>query len=66
MCCTTKAEAVALHVLLGGDSDDSSRVMLGEEKGFNIDLFRGQRINSAKVALAMRFKDFGLCSTVMD
>ncbi|KAG5386153.1 hypothetical protein IGI04_037623 [Brassica rapa subsp. trilocularis] len=25
MCCTTKAEAVALHVLLGGDSDDSSR-----------------------------------------
>ncbi|CAF2135816.1 unnamed protein product [Brassica napus] len=26
--------------------------MLGEEKGFNMDLFRGQRINSAKVALS--------------
>ncbi|KAG2263179.1 uncharacterized protein BNAA04G06500D [Brassica napus] len=38
------AEAVALHVLLGEDSDgdDSSRVMLGEEKGFKMDMFRGE------------------------
>ncbi|CAN6922384.1 unnamed protein product, partial [Brassica oleracea] len=37
------AEAVALHVLLGEDSDDSSRVMLGQEKGcFKMDLFRGE------------------------
>ncbi|CAH8384449.1 unnamed protein product [Eruca vesicaria subsp. sativa] len=37
------AETVALHVLLGEDSDDddSSRVMLGGEKGFKIDMFRG-------------------------
>jgi len=39
------AEAVALHVLLGEDSDDSSRVMLGQEKGFTMDLFRGDRRN---------------------
>uniref|UniRef100_A0A1J3HLD0 Uncharacterized protein n=1 Tax=Noccaea caerulescens TaxID=107243 RepID=A0A1J3HLD0_NOCCA len=39
------AEAVALHVLLGEDSDDSSRVMLGQEKGFTVDLFRGDRRN---------------------
>ncbi|CAA7033594.1 unnamed protein product [Microthlaspi erraticum] len=37
------AEAVALHVLLGEDSDDSSRVMLGQENGFTMDLFRGER-----------------------
>ncbi|KAL1202885.1 hypothetical protein V5N11_015140 [Cardamine amara subsp. amara] len=37
------AEAVALHVLLGEDSDDSSRVMFGEEKGFTMDLFRDER-----------------------
>ncbi|KAG7541487.1 hypothetical protein ISN45_Aa07g015780 [Arabidopsis thaliana x Arabidopsis arenosa] len=39
------AEAVALHVLLGEDSDDSSRVKLGEEKGFTMDLFRDERTN---------------------
>ncbi|CAH8275366.1 unnamed protein product [Arabidopsis lyrata] len=39
------AEAVALHVLLGEDSDDSSRAMLGEEKGFTMDLFRDERTN---------------------
>ncbi|CAN7109814.1 unnamed protein product, partial [Brassica rapa subsp. narinosa] len=40
------AEAVALHVLLGEDSDDSSRVMLGQEKGcFKMDLFTGERTN---------------------
>ncbi|KAF8114038.1 hypothetical protein N665_0043s0106 [Sinapis alba] len=39
------AEAVALHVLLGEDSDDSSRVMLGQEKGFKMDLFRGDKTN---------------------
>ncbi|CAN8273902.1 unnamed protein product [Cochlearia groenlandica] len=43
------AEAVALHVLLGEDSDDSSRVMLGDEKGFNMDLFRGERANNSYV-----------------
>ncbi|ESQ54734.1 hypothetical protein EUTSA_v10026278mg [Eutrema salsugineum] len=37
------AEAVALHVLLGEDSDDSSRVMLGDEKGFKMDLFRDEK-----------------------
>ncbi|WZY85647.1 uncharacterized protein LOC106440858 [Brassica napus] len=37
------AEAVALHVLLGEDSDDdSSPVMFGEEKGFKMDMFRGE------------------------
>ncbi|KAJ0263277.1 hypothetical protein HA466_0036650 [Hirschfeldia incana] len=39
------AEAVALHVLMGEDSDeddDSSRVMLGEDKGFEMDMFRGE------------------------
>ncbi|CAH8337143.1 unnamed protein product [Eruca vesicaria subsp. sativa] len=36
------AEAVALHVLLGEDSDDSSPVMRGQEKGFKMDLFRGE------------------------
>ncbi|VVA92653.1 unnamed protein product [Arabis nemorensis] len=42
------AEAVALHVLLGEDSDDSSRVViLGEEKGLKMDLFRGERTNYA-------------------
>lgn len=46
---TAIAEIVALHVQLGGDSDYSSRVMLGEEKGFNMDLFRGQRTNFAKL-----------------
>ncbi|KAL0738981.1 hypothetical protein Bca4012_015191 [Brassica carinata] len=43
------AEAVALHVLLGEDSDDddSSRIMLGEdEKGFEMDMFRGERRTS--------------------
>ncbi|AEE85091.1 unnamed protein product [Arabidopsis thaliana] len=39
------AEAVALHVLLGEDSDDSSRVKFGEEKGFTMDLFRDERTN---------------------
>ena len=40
------AEAVALHVLLGEDSDDSSRVMLGQAKGcFKMDLFTGERTN---------------------
>ncbi|KAL0727028.1 hypothetical protein Bca4012_023121 [Brassica carinata] len=39
------AEAVALHVLLGEDSDDSSRVMLGQEERFNMDLFRGEKTN---------------------
>ncbi|KAL1202887.1 hypothetical protein V5N11_015142 [Cardamine amara subsp. amara] len=39
------AEAVALHVLLGEDSDDTPRVMLGEEKGFKIDLFTCERTN---------------------
>lgn len=37
------AEAAALHVLLGEDSDESSRVMLGQEKGFTMDLFTGDR-----------------------
>ncbi|ESQ54736.1 hypothetical protein EUTSA_v10027473mg [Eutrema salsugineum] len=37
------AEAVALHVLLGEDSDDSSRVTLGDEKGFKMDLFRDDK-----------------------
>ncbi|XP_010438842.1 PREDICTED: uncharacterized protein LOC104722395 [Camelina sativa] len=43
------AEAVALHVLLGEeDSDDSSpRVMLSEEKGFTVDLFRDERTSFA-------------------
>lgn len=40
------AEAVALHVLLGEDCDDSSQVMLGEEEGLKMDLFRGDRTNS--------------------
>ena len=42
------AEAVALHVLLGEDSDDSCKIMLNKEEGFNhwdyagnIDLFMG-------------------------
>ncbi|KAG7621791.1 hypothetical protein ISN44_As04g026500 [Arabidopsis suecica] len=39
------AEAVALHVLLGEDSDDSSRVKFGEETGFGMDLFRDERTN---------------------
>ncbi|CAH2077953.1 unnamed protein product [Thlaspi arvense] len=39
------AEAVALHVLLGEDSDDSSRIMFGGEKGLKMDLFRGERTN---------------------
>lgn len=44
------AEAVALHVLLGEDSDDSCRIMLNEGKGFNpwdyagnVDLFMNGR-----------------------
>lgn len=39
------AEAVALHVLLGEDSDDSSRVKIGQGKGFKMDLFRDERSN---------------------
>ncbi|XVF53545.1 hypothetical protein PTKIN_Ptkin05aG0107500 [Pterospermum kingtungense] len=42
------AEAVALHVLLGEDSDDSCKIMLNKEEGFdhweyasNFDLFMG-------------------------
>ncbi|CAN6879777.1 unnamed protein product [Brassica oleracea] len=39
------AEAVALHVLLGEDSDDdSSPVMFGEEKGFKMDMFRAEEM----------------------
>ncbi|XP_010448387.1 PREDICTED: uncharacterized protein LOC104730852 [Camelina sativa] len=42
------AEAVALHVLLGEDSDESSpRVMLSEEKGFTMDLCRDERTSYA-------------------
>ena len=44
------AEAVALHVLLGEDSDDSCKIMLKEDEGFrtwdcasNIDLYMGGR-----------------------
>ncbi|CAK7338860.1 unnamed protein product [Dovyalis caffra] len=44
------AEAVALHVLLGEDSDDSCKVVLNKEEGFNtwgcagnIDLFMGEK-----------------------
>ncbi|KAJ4913171.1 Uncharacterized protein Rs2_07792 [Raphanus sativus] len=37
------AEAAALHVLLGEDSDDN--FMLGEGKCYKIDLFRGERTN---------------------
>jgi hypothetical protein len=43
------AEAVALHVLLGEDSDDSCKLVLNEEKGFhpwncagNMNLFMGE------------------------
>ncbi|XP_021290201.1 uncharacterized protein LOC110421041 isoform X1 [Herrania umbratica] len=43
------AEAVALHVLLGEDSDDSCKIMLNKEEGFNrwdyagnFDLFMGR------------------------
>ncbi|XP_059629179.1 uncharacterized protein LOC132271730 [Cornus florida] len=43
------AEAVALHVLLGEDSDDSCKIMLKKDEGFNpwdcagnIDLFMGE------------------------
>lgn len=57
---TAIAETVTLHVPLGRDSDDSSRVMFCEEKGFNMDLFRVQRTNLANVALAKRFKEFVL------
>ncbi|KAL0727026.1 hypothetical protein Bca4012_023119 [Brassica carinata] len=37
------AEAAALHVLLGEDSEDD--FMLGEGKCYKIDLFRGERTN---------------------
>ncbi|CAE6176937.1 unnamed protein product [Arabidopsis arenosa] len=39
------AEAVALHVLLGEDSDDASQGKLGDEKCFTMDLFRDERTN---------------------
>lgn len=44
------AEAVALHVLIGEDSDESCKIVLNKEEGFNpwdcsssIDLFVGER-----------------------
>ena len=44
------AEAVALHVLLGEDSDDSCNIVLNKEEGFNtwgcagnIDVFMGEK-----------------------
>ncbi|CAL9226833.1 unnamed protein product [Arabidopsis halleri] len=39
------AEAVALHVLLGEDSDDSSQGKLGDEKCFKMDLFKDEKTN---------------------
>ncbi|KAJ6738480.1 hypothetical protein OIU74_003435 [Salix koriyanagi] len=46
--CAAIAEAVALHVLLGEDSDDSCKIVLNKEEGFstwgcagNIGLFMG-------------------------